>query len=361
MHRSLTALAIAVTASTALPAQGSRGTGSVYLERIGWMDAERLLTPDAVVVVTMGAASKEHGPHLPLATDFLQADFIKQRVAERTPVIVAPPIQYGYYPPFAEYPGSTTLRFSVARDVVEDVCPSIARTSNARRFYIISHGPIATPVMEHVRSELEVEGLAVRFLHWDDAKKPIAAQIREQKEGSHADEMETSMLLYIAPDVVKMDRAVTEYGAAPTPDGRMIGDRPGGRGSFSPSGVYGDPRVATAAKGKQLTEAVIDAAVRDIAELRAAPLPPKPSADALFAEVAGRYVASAGDTIVAARDGDMLALTRPGQPRVRLQAAGRFRFGLWTTEARFIAGADNRVAYLLLTSGASEIVARRVE
>jgi creatinine amidohydrolase len=351
----LLAASVARSQQAAAPMQGT-----IYLDRVRWTDADRALTPDAVVVITMAAASKEHGPHLPLSSDFLQAEFVKEHVAQRTPVVVAPSIPYGYYPPFAEYPGSTTLRFSVARDLVEDVARSIARTTHARRFYIISHGPIATPVMEQVKAHLASEGLLAAFLHWDDAKKPVAAAVRQQKEGSHADEMETSMLLYVAPALVDMRRAVTEYGGAPTSDGRMIGDRPGGRGVFSPSGVYGDATAATTEKGKRLTDAVIDAAVRDIAALRAAPLPPALAPDAFFAGIMGRYATDV-DTIVVSREGSMLAVAQTGQPRILLQSAGRLRFGLWTTEARFIAGGNGRVTHLISSRENTELVAPRIE
>src|SRR5215218_6821227 len=140
----LLALAWWSATSAAQPPAVGRAV-SVHLDRITWADAEGVLIPDAVVLIAAGAASKEHGPHLPLSSDFLQAEYVKERVAERTRVVVAPSIPYGYYPPFAEYPGSTTLRLSVFRDLIADVCRSLARSSGARRFYVISHGPISVP------------------------------------------------------------------------------------------------------------------------------------------------------------------------------------------------------------------------
>jgi hypothetical protein len=47
---------------------------AIYLEDISWPTAQKLLTPEAFVVIPLGANSKEHGPHLPLATDYLQAE-----------------------------------------------------------------------------------------------------------------------------------------------------------------------------------------------------------------------------------------------------------------------------------------------
>lgn len=356
------ATALVLTASAA-HAQADRppSSASLYLDRLTWLEAERALTPDAVVVVAMGAASKAHGPHLPLSSDFLQAEYVKERVAERTQVIVAPSIGYGYYPPFTEYPGSTTLRLSVARDVVADVCRSLARSSNARRFYIISHGPVSVPVMEQVRSQLESEGYLVRFTRWDEAKRPVAAALQQQKEGTHADEIETSMLLHVAPSLVRMERAVRDYGVPAAAGGRLIGDRPRGRGVFSPSGVYGDATLASAEKGERVVEAVVEAALRDIAELRASLLPASAPPSSYFAGVTGRYAGAVDDTISVTREGDLLAVQQRGQTKVLLQPAGKLRFGLWTTEARFFVDRGGRVTFLMLSSGAEDLLAKRIE
>src|SRR5690349_24349352 len=91
------ALAGALLAQT--PSPSPPAAKSVFLERITWQEAERVLTPDAVVVFALGNASKEHGPHLPLSTDFIQAQYVLDRIVERTTVVVAPALHYGFYPP----------------------------------------------------------------------------------------------------------------------------------------------------------------------------------------------------------------------------------------------------------------------
>jgi hypothetical protein len=169
------------------------------------------------------------------------------------------------------------------------------------------------------------------------------------------------MVLHVAPAQVRMERAVRDYGAPAGTGGRMVGDRPAGRGVVSPSGVYGDATLATAEKGQRLMDAVIEAALRDIAELRAVPLPAAVPLAAYFAGLAGRYEGPAADTISVAREGDLLAVLRRGRPKVLLQPAGRLRFGLWTTEARFFADPGGRVTFLMLSTGAQDLVARKIE
>jgi hypothetical protein len=94
----------------------------ILLEDLTWVEAEKILTPDTVVVIPLGAESKEHGPHLKLNNDWLMAEYLKRAILLRADVVVAPTLNYGYYPAFLDYPGSTSLRLETSRDVVVDIC-----------------------------------------------------------------------------------------------------------------------------------------------------------------------------------------------------------------------------------------------
>src|ERR1039457_5854529 len=92
-----------------------------------WVEAEKALKPETVVVIPIGAESKEHGPHLKLKTDYLEAEYYKRQILERADVVVvAPTANYSFYPAFVEYPGSTTLRLETARDMLVDICRALA-------------------------------------------------------------------------------------------------------------------------------------------------------------------------------------------------------------------------------------------
>lgn len=354
----VTFVALPLIVSTPAPAQTS--TGSLVLAETTWPEAERRLTDDAVVLFAYGNASKAHGAHLPLASDFLQAEYVKEQVARRTSVIVAPSVPYGYYPPFLEYPGSTTLPLSVARDLVTSICRSYARSSRVRRCYMIAHGPITRPVVEQAARVLASEGILLRGTDWEAGKAAGVAAVREQARGSHADEIETSMLLFIAPGSVDMQKAVKELGAAPETGGRMIGNRPERDGVWSPSGVFGDATLATRDKGRRIVEGLVDAVVKDVEALRQAPLPQAPTADATFALVEGTYEIAPGDTLVVGRDGDLLTVQRGTQRTIRLQPAGPLRYGLWTTEVRFLVDERGAVTHLLLSANGRDQIARRL-
>jgi creatinine amidohydrolase len=246
---------------------GSRPRG-VLLEKLTWCEAEKALTPDAVVVIPIGAESKEHGPHLELANDFLLAEYFKRRVFDAADVVVAPTINYHYYPAFVEYPGSTTLRLETARDLVVDVCESLARCG-PRRFYALNTGVSTVRALAPAAEILAADGILLRYTNLD-CLAPIEKEVCAQARGSHADETETSMMLAIAPETVDMSKAVKDCNERG--EGGLSRD-PASRKTYSPSGVWGDPTLATREKGERLVEAFTQILLREIEDLRQAPLP----------------------------------------------------------------------------------------
>jgi creatinine amidohydrolase len=242
--------------------------GGVLLENLTWVEAEKVLRPETVVVIPIGAESKEHGPHLPLKTDFLQAEYLKLRILERADVVVAPTVNYHYYPAFGEYPGSTTLRLETARDLMVDICRSLARYG-PKRFYALNTGVSTVRALAPAVEILLKDGILLRFTDLNVATQPTEDQIKQEAGGTHADEIETSMMLYIAPEVVDMKRAVKDYHAA---SGGLTRN-PNGPGAYSASGIYGDATLATREKGEKIVRTMVDNIAAEIETLRKAPLP----------------------------------------------------------------------------------------
>ena len=256
------------------PDAPSAMTPHALLEDMTWLEAERVLTRDAIVVIPIGAAAKEHGPHLRLANDWIMADYLRRRLAERAaPVVVAPIVGLSFYPAFVEYPGSISLRLETARDVVIDTVRSLAR-HGPRRFYALNTGISTLRALRPAAEALAAEGIALRFTDLSQALAPVERHIAQQEGGTHADELETSMMLYIAPGAVDMARAVKDY----RPGSGPLTRNPDGPGVYSPTGSWGDPTLATRDKGERLVRALIDALVADVEALRVAPLPASPPA-----------------------------------------------------------------------------------
>src|SRR5437879_3337965 len=74
----------------------------ILLEELTWQQAEQALGPDTTVVIPIGAEAKEHGPHLKLKNDWLLAEYLKGEVMTSAEVVVAPTVNYHYYPAFIE-------------------------------------------------------------------------------------------------------------------------------------------------------------------------------------------------------------------------------------------------------------------
>jgi creatinine amidohydrolase len=268
------ALGIAVFASAqssvVSPSPATRARSAVLLETLSWDEAEHILTPDAVVVIALGAESKEHGRHLQLNNDFLMAEYLKERVLASAPqnVVVAPTINYSFYPAFLEYPGSTSLSVDTARAMITDIVRSIAHYS-PRRFYILNTGISTLQPLAQAAAELRTDGIVV---HYTDLTKddPMERRLR-QSGGTHADEIETSMMLYIAPDTVRMKKAVRDLN--PNQPGGLTRD-PQGKGTYSPTGAWGDPTLATRQKGQAVVESLVTTILKDIDDVRQTAIPP---------------------------------------------------------------------------------------
>jgi creatinine amidohydrolase len=242
-------------------------SAGVELADLTWQEAERQLTPDAVVVIPLGAAAKEHGPHLRLDNDFRMAEYLKERVLEAADVVMAPTVNYHYYPAFLEYPGSTHLQADTARDLVVDVVRSLAGYG-PRRFYVLNTGVSTLRPLAASTEALEGDGIILHYTNILEVAGEAEERVREQERGTHADEIETSMMLYIAPDRVEMDKAVREDN--PRRPGGGLTRTDSGRGVYSESGVWGDATLATREKGRIIVEATVAGILEDIEKLRVA-------------------------------------------------------------------------------------------
>jgi len=248
-------------------ASARRGT---MLADLTWLEAERKLTRDAVVVLPLGAAAKEHGPHLRLDNDFVLAEGLRDRLLELEDVVVAPTIPYHYYPAFVEYPGSTTLRPETARDLVVDIVRSLAK-HGPKRFYVLNTGVSTVRPLAAAKEMLEKDGIVFGFTDLLKVMEPVEKALLKQEAGTHADEAETSVMLVLAPSRVDMSKAVRDIHPKKPP--RLTRD-PNGEGTYSRSGVYGDATLATRDKGEALIDAVLSGVRSDLAALRVAAIKP---------------------------------------------------------------------------------------
>ncbi len=236
---------------------------SFYLNDMTWLEAEQVLTLDAVVLIPLGAGAKEHGPHLRLDNDARMADYFARRVADVCDVIITPTVTFSYYPAFVEYPGSIHLRLETARDMLLDICRSLARFG-PRRFYVLNTGVSTLRALDPASVLLQSEGITLHYTNVISVGGTRARSVEQQEGGTHADEIETSMMLYMDATRVDMKKAVRDFHPGKGPLTRN-GD---GEGVYSASGVYGDATLATQKKGRIVVEAMLAGILNDIEQLR---------------------------------------------------------------------------------------------
>ncbi len=294
---------IGAIAATPLDAQSR----SVHIESLPWTDAVKLLDTSTVVMIPLGAQSKEHGPHLPLNNDWLLAEYFSATVAAATTVVVYPTVNYSFYPAFTEYPGSTSLRLETARDMIVDIVRSIAR-HGPRRFYVLNTGVSTLRSLAPARDSLAASGIVMVYTDILKVGKDAEDRVRQQAGGTHADEIETSMMLYMHPDVVKMRLAPDDYhpGAGGLTRDSAAAVRDGK--TWSRTGTFGNATLATREKGRVLVTAQVQGMLAEIAALRQVPIPVAPgprtatvaSGDSAMIVSASPYATRAGLAVLRA-------------------------------------------------------------
>ena len=218
-----------------------------------WPEVEGRLADGWSAVLPIGAASKEHGRHLSLNTDFLQAEWIATRLCETRGVVVWPTVTYGYYPVFVDYPGSISLREETFVALIRDILAGVV-CAGALRIIILNTG-ISTikPLELLLARHANLPPCKLVNVYAGAEFTRVSAALVEQRWGGHADEIETSIMLALAPACVNLSAAKP----APTRIIRGLFNRTDPDApNYSPDGVNGDPTLATVAKGEALLAAM---------------------------------------------------------------------------------------------------------
>lgn len=232
----------------------SSDSGRHFVEHMTWDQVAQRIGDGAAAILPIGAGAKQHGFHLPLNTDRIQAEALAAQIAGRLDCLIWPTVAYGSYPAFVDYAGSVSLSAPVFESLIEEIAAGI-----------ISHGCRALLVLDTGISTLAPVDRALvgnphalhLKIHDGPRYRRAAAELAEQSHGSHADELETSLMLALVPHLVDMSRAE----ASPALKHEMPGPltrRDSGSPNYSRSGSFGDPTLATRAKGEILLAAMVD-------------------------------------------------------------------------------------------------------
>lgn len=257
----------------------------LVLQEITWKDVEQYLKKCDMVIIPIGS-TEQHGPHMPLGTDYYEALETSKLISARTGVLVAPVLLSGYSVYHSGFPGTLSLKSETIELVLFETV-EILMKYGFRKFMFFNY---------HGGNRIAESNVILRINHTTEAiavQLGIGAPFQKRTEQAapfdfHAGISETSTMLYLKPELVKMDLAekpkitfspqmqeLWELGqknpglmtvwnsllATPSETKKK-----GASHEISNNGIwsFGDPKTATKAMGRKIVNKMVENAVKFI-------------------------------------------------------------------------------------------------
>ena len=239
-------------------------------------DLHEHISADSVFVLPVGAV-EQHGPHLPFNTDLLIAtacaDAVVDRVGADLDLWLLEPLAFTKSNEHAGTPGTFWLGPETLLRVLDDIGRSMAATPARKLAFLNGHGGNSSLLNVACRELRLHHGLETFLLHPNvplDQGGPSNEE--ELGMGVHGGLGETSLMLHLRPDLVRMERAVRNI-PEHLADNKHV--RFGGSVTFGwlahdfgPTGMIGDPTLATAERGERSFQAAVDRLCDAFVEVR---------------------------------------------------------------------------------------------
>jgi creatinine amidohydrolase len=240
---------------------------------------EELTAPDfvtavqqsqGVCIIPIGVIEK-HGPHLPLGTDVYTSREISRRATEREYCVVFPYYFAGQIFEAKQQPGTVAYSSELQFKLLEETCEEISRNGIKKIIIVNGHGGNGSFLQYFCQIQLDKKKDYAVFLFQPSTDAETQAKIASMRKttvGGHADEMETSSMLAIKPDLVKLGQATSQSGA----DLNRLQLRNAYTGIWwyakYPNHYAGDAKDATAALGEISLESSVTQLARVIKAIK---------------------------------------------------------------------------------------------
>jgi len=246
--------------------------------RLTWPEMNQAIEMGKVVILPTGS-TEQHGRHLPLDTDAFLVKAICHAAGRRSPdkMLVLPTISYGLNLHHIDFPGTVHIEPKVFIAFCLNITKSVAYHGFTKILIVNGHGSNG-PLVDLVarKTVLETDSLCAAVSYFSLAMEAFET-VRDTSVIAHADEFETSLYLYLAPDRVRSDQRV----AGSDVRGRYLSSDSTSNfpvrfsdfwGRWTRDGVHGDPTTATAEKGGLIYEAAVSGLLRVVDEWRNWPI-----------------------------------------------------------------------------------------
>lgn len=255
------------------------------LAKLTWKEAEKAFADKPVILIPIGAV-EPHGPQLPLGTDYMVAEYVALQAAEKSGnVLVSPTIPFGYCDSVENVPGAISFNPDTLSMVIRDVVSNLAQHGVERLIFVNNHRSNSVAlgyVARKLRRELGIE--MATFFPWGT----IQAFCQPMYEDcttvlGHGGEPETSVIQALFPEHVRMDlarpdqyrkkwgipvKSASQLNFEGTPIEVYLQSQ-----EISDTGTRGNPLIASANRGREMINEVIDRLVKFIEVFKDVPLP----------------------------------------------------------------------------------------
>ncbi len=266
------------------PALAQQERKPLLLQEMTWTDVKDYLKTGDMVIIPLGS-TEQHGPHMPLGTDYYEATGMSKMISERTRVVVAPVLFSGYSEYHSGFAGSLSLRPETMEQVLFESAQWLIKHGFRRIMFFNYHGGnrvVEMNVIHRINHTSEAIAVAIG----------AGAGFQRGGEGvegvdfdEHAGINETSMMLYLKPELVKMERAEKpklkfsplmgklmmmsqKYPELGVILGSLLAvpvetKKGGASHEISSNGIWstGDPKRATKDRGERVVRRMVDRAV----------------------------------------------------------------------------------------------------
>lgn len=236
----------------------------MIIEEMTMAEFEAGLRATRTVFIPFGSV-EEHGNHLPLSTDTIQAYEVGKQAARLIPLFVAPPVHYGNCRSTSCHPGTISISTDTLKALMKDIIRSLRSHGFQNMIVLTGHaGGSHRMALQDAGEELLAEFADIRIAvvtEYDLASREGRAII-ETEGDAHAGEIETSRILHSHPNLVK---GSGEKGYPDFPLGIMVRNKR----KYWPSGVWGDPSKASAEKGSAIEKLVVKKIVELVKKIEA--------------------------------------------------------------------------------------------
>ncbi len=238
----------------------------VQLELMSWIEVqEAVKEANGIALIPIGAM-EEHGKHLPVGTDSIETYEIARLAAIQAEVVLLPLVWYGNSRAFMEFPGTITLQPDTLGKVIKDIALSLIHHGFRKPVIVDGHGG-NYGILDLIAEDLHLEtgALATHVRAWEMGSVPKPEGIPPYD--GHGGLSETSAMMYLVPEEVAEDKFVDSKPVVDLSRFGSVFPSPGGQLSKGPAvfsltmgemveaGHHGDPKWATAERGKALIEA----------------------------------------------------------------------------------------------------------